>query len=183
MSALPHGRPLLEVVAQALTRTPAVVRAHIYGQPHDLLSRRPTESGWSQTEILAHLADFEAVGFQARVELILAGNPVPVMDPDRRAAEMSYAAQDPFKSLDRFIELRARSLERIREILPDELGRQAVHGELGTITLGNLLAEWVVHDLSHIRQLTLTTAQLYLPETGPWRPSYRHMEIPPPGRT
>ena len=179
MSAMAQGRPLLETVPRALARTPGILKAHVYGQPHESLGRRPSANAWSQTEILAHLADFEAVGFQVRVELILRGEPVPGLDPDRRATEIPYAAMDPFKSLDRFIELRAKSLERLRGLSPDQVARQTVHGELGEITLGHLLAEWVVHDLSHVRQLILTAAQNYLPETGPWRPSYRHMEIPP----
>jgi hypothetical protein len=36
---------------------------------------------------------------------------------------------------------------------PDSVTRTGVHGQLGPITAGNLLNEWPLHDLGHIRQV------------------------------
>jgi hypothetical protein len=149
------------------------------GQSRETLDRRPTASAWSQTELLAHLADFEAVCFQARVEIILRGDPVLALNPDKRAEDIPYAAMDPFMSLDRFCKDRERSLARIRQLSPGDLACRSIHSELGEITLANLLAEWVIHDLGHIRQLVVTAAQPFLPATGPWRPGYKHLELSP----
>jgi len=38
-----------------------------------------------------------------------------------------------------------------------------------TVTLRQLLATWVVHGLSHIRQIARVMAKLYADEVGPWR--------------
>ncbi len=170
---------LVEEAAQLLTRSPEMLRAVVGDQARAALDRRPGEHAWSQTEILAHLADFEVICFQARVERILCGEPFPSLNPDQRAAEIPYAAIEPLTSLEVFSRERARSLRRIRQLIPDQLGCRARHAELGEVTLGNLLAEWAIHDLSHIRQLMVVNAQVFLPEIGPWRAAYQHLELRP----
>jgi hypothetical protein len=173
------GPALLEGAAEWLARTPGILGAHVQNQSREMLDRRPRANAWSQTEILAHLADFEVICFQARVETILAGLPVLPMKPDKRAVDIPYAAMNPFACLDRFSGDREQSLKRIRQLSPDQLTCRAVHAELGEITLGNLLAEWVIHDLSHIRQLIVAAAQSFLPATGPWRSAYQPLEFWP----
>ncbi|HSD52372.1 MAG TPA: DinB family protein [Candidatus Methylomirabilis sp.] len=176
---LQEGSGVLEGALQGLGRTPGVLRAIVMGESREALDRRPGDKSWSRTEILAHLADFEAVCFQARVETILRGDPVLALNPDKRATDIPYAAMHPFMSLDRFCKDRERSLARIRQLSPGDLASRAVHSEIGEITLANLLAEWVIHDLGHIRQLIVAAAQPYLPAIGPWRPGYKHLELSP----
>jgi DinB family protein len=168
---------LVEEVAQLLTRGPGILQALVADQSRETLDRRPGENAWSQTEILAHLADFEVICFQARLDRILTGEPFPSVKPDQRAEEVPYAAIDPRTSLDVFSRERARSLERIRKLTPDQLGCRARHNELGEVTLGNFLAEWAIHDLSHIRQLVVVNSQTFLPKIGPWRSAYSHLEL------
>ncbi len=164
MSTSMDGRALLENTLQWLARTPGVLRAHLEGRSRETLNRRPGASAWSQTEILAHLADFEVVCFQARVEHILRGEPIRSVDADVRAAEIPYAAIDPLTSLDVFARERERSLAHLRQLSPEHLERRAVHRELGEMTLGRLITDWVRHDLSHIRQLVTTAAQVFCPD-------------------
>ena len=177
MVAMLEGPALLQSVPEWLGRTPKVLQALVTGQSREALDRRPRADAWSQTEILAHLADFEVSCFQARVETILRGDPVLAINPDKRAADIPYAAMDPFMSLDRFCKDRERSLARVRQLSPGDLARQAIHSEIGEISLANLLAEWGSHDLGHIRQLVVAAAQPFLPATGPWRPGYKHLEL------
>jgi len=179
MGATLDGPALLQTAPECLARTPGVLRAWTIGQSREALDKKPHADAWSQTEILAHLADFEVSCFQARVETILRGDPVLAMNPDKRAADISYAAMDPFMSLDRFGRDRERGLARIRQLSAGDLTRLAVHSEIGEISLANLLAEWVSHDLGHIRQLVVAAAQPFLPATGPWRPGYKHLELSP----
>jgi hypothetical protein len=47
-------------------------------------------------------------------------------------------------------------------------GRRACP-DLGRVTLGAMLASWVVHDLSHIAQISETMAKRYRADIGPWR--------------
>jgi len=179
MGATLDGPALLQTAPECLARTPGVLRALMMGQSREVLDRKPRADAWSQTEVLAHLADFEVSCFQARVETILRGDPVLAINPDKRATDIPYEAMDPFISLDRFCRDRERSLARIRQLSAGDLTRLAVHSEIGEISLANLLAEWVSHDLGHIRQLVVAAAQPFLPATGPWRPGYKHLELSP----
>lgn len=165
MSNTLEERALLENTSEWLARTPGILRAHVHGQSRETLDRRPRADAWSQTEILAHLADFEVVCFQTRVEQILGGEPIRSLNADERAAEIPYAAINTLTSLEVFERERERSLARLRQLSPDQLVRWAVHGELGEMSLGRLLTEWVKHDLSHIRQLVMTAGQVFLPGT------------------
>ena len=49
-----------------------------------------------------------------------------------------------------------------------DLKRKGLHPELGEVTLSQLLATWVVHDLDHVAQIARTMAKGYGEATGPW---------------
>ena len=49
-----------------------------------------------------------------------------------------------------------------------DLERKGLHPELGEVTLSQLLATWVVHDLDHVAQIARTMAKAYGKATGPW---------------
>ena len=44
------------------------------------------------------------------------------------------------------------------------------------VTMRQLLATWVVHDLSHIGQITRTTARAYTAAVGPWTAYFRVLQ-------
>ncbi len=50
-----------------------------------------------------------------------------------------------------------------------DLDRRGRHPELGTVTLRQLLATWVAHDLDHIVQISRAMARQYSDEVGAWR--------------
>jgi hypothetical protein len=47
--------------------------------------------------------------------------------------------------------------------------RTGQHPELGVVTLRQLLATWVVHDLDHVGQIARVMAKAYGDQVGPWR--------------
>jgi len=106
------------------------------------------------------------VCFQDRIERILRGESLRSLNADERAAEVMYAAITPFTSLKVFERERGRSLARIRQLTPEQLERRAPHQETGEMTLARLLTEWVDHDLSHLRQLVGTAAEILQADTG-----------------
>ena len=65
-------------------------------------------------------------------------------------------------------------MEFLRD-LPDGVGgRVAVHREAGEITLQQMLHEWALHDLGHVRQIAeLVRARRYLAGAGPLGAGYR----------
>ena len=50
-----------------------------------------------------------------------------------------------------------------------DFDRRGRHPELGSVTLGQLLATWVAHDLDHLTQVARVLARQYSDEVGPWR--------------
>jgi len=72
--------------------------------------------------------------------------------------------------LDDFARLRGESLAALKawNLQPEDLKRRGKHPALGTVTLGELLATWVVHDLTHLHQLSRVMAHQYRDAVGPW---------------
>ncbi len=54
-------------------------------------------------------------------------------------------------------------------LTPELLEKRGKHPELGIVTLGELLAAWVVHDLGHIGQIVRVMSKQYGEAVGPWR--------------
>ena len=67
--------------------------------------------------------------------------------------------------------LREANLEEVRRLDPGAatLGRTGTHPALGRVTLAQLLAAWVVHDLGHLKQVARVMARQYRDAVGPWR--------------
>jgi len=73
--------------------------------------------------------------------------------------------------LETFARMRAESLQQLDELnlTPELLGKRGRHPEFGPVTLGQLLATWVVHDLSHIGQIARVMSKQYGDAVGPWK--------------
>ena len=55
--------------------------------------------------------------------------------------------------------------------------KKGIHPKFGEVTLQQLLATWVVHDLTHISQVTRIMAKQYKEEIGPWLEYFRIMNF------
>jgi hypothetical protein len=73
--------------------------------------------------------------------------------------------------LDEFARLREDNLAVLRgwKLSTRELALEGEHPELGPVTLRQLLATWVTHDLGHLAQTARVMAKQYGTEVGPWR--------------
>ena len=73
--------------------------------------------------------------------------------------------------LDEFARLRAECLDTLRSwsLSEEQLDLEGIHPELGLVTLRQLLSTWVVHDLTHIRQIVTVMAKRYEMGVGVWK--------------
>jgi hypothetical protein len=73
--------------------------------------------------------------------------------------------------LDEFAVLRRESLRQLESmnLTETDFDRRGRHPELGVVTLGQLLATWVAHDLDHVVQISRVLARQYSDAVGPWR--------------
>jgi len=99
------------------------------------------------------------------------GPPKPFPPVDHGDQSARYAGQSLELVLDHFTQLRSRNLDAVRPLLTDVgvLDRRGLHPTLGEVTMRELLATWVVHDLNHLRQAQEAMAVRYSAEVGPWK--------------
>jgi hypothetical protein len=73
--------------------------------------------------------------------------------------------------LDEFDEIRRECLATVRgwNLTDEQLELRGVHPEFGEVSLRQLLATWVVHDLTHVRQIATIMAKKYEEAVGPWK--------------
>jgi hypothetical protein len=159
-------------VRPVLSRTPAILRALIEAAPVEAIDFHEKAGAWSPGQVLCHLAYGEVTDWMPRVELILSPGDSNRFTPfDREGGFVRYAGWTAPRLLDEFDQLRAANLARLDafNITGADLGRTAVHPDLGAVTLGQLLACWATHDLAHIEQITRTLVRHRGPAIGPWR--------------
>lgn len=161
---LKEGRAVLE-------RTPAVLTTLLGGLPDTWTRSNQGEGTWSPHEVVAHLINGERTDWIPRARLILSGDSSATFTPfDREGFFVEGRAIPLPELLALFARLRTESLQTLDDLQlgPRELDLTAQHPVLGRVTMRQLLASWVVHDLGHIVQVSRTMARQYTSAVGPW---------------
>ena len=132
-----------------------------------------TEGG-TIAEVLAHLSHSEGHCYRVRVDRFL-DEERPEFEPDDAQFHLDlYRDADPEDEFDHFEEQREDNLDFLRNLPAGAGGRVALHREAGEITLAQMLHEWALHDLGHVRQIAeLVRARKYLAGAGPLGRSYQ----------
>lgn len=156
---------------EVLRRTPAVVSALL--RDIDISWSRATEGPetFSPFDVVGHLIDGEETDWITRAQVIRAGRPDATFTPYDRFRHRERNAHRTLASLlDEFADLRATNLVELESwrLTDADLALTATHPVFGLVTLRQLLATWVVHDLGHIAQITRVMAKQYADEIGPW---------------
>jgi hypothetical protein len=157
---------------QLLSRTPDTLRSLLGGLSERLQRGDEGPDTFSPYEVVGHLIHGERTDWMPRARRILEHGESRSFEPFDRFAHLH---RDPDRSLDELLDefeaLRARNLESLRELLATGpgMGTRGLHPELGSVTLGELLATWVAHDLTHLVQIARTLARQYEEQVGPWR--------------
>jgi uncharacterized damage-inducible protein DinB len=154
-----------------LRTTPAVLRAWLQDLPDSWIRANEGAETWSPFDIVGHLIHGERTDWMDRVDIILAhGESRPFTPFDRFAQFEASRGQSLRQLLDTFAELRAANLVRLEslDLHGKDLGRRGRHPELGLVTLGQLLATWVAHDLNHLGQVARVMGRQYTDAVGPW---------------
>lgn len=158
-----------------LERTSQLLDVWLRGLPEGWLDAR-TEGpeSFSPRDVLGHLISGERRDWIPRLRIILEHGERRTFDPfDRFAFRNEIANRSIGTLLDEFSALRLRSLADLRalNISPADLARRGRHPDasFGPVTLGQLLATWVVHDLGHLGQVARVMAKRYGDAVGPWK--------------
>jgi hypothetical protein len=154
-----------------LVRTPGVLRAWLSDLPPAWLAGAEGPDTFSPLEVLGHLIQGERTDWIPRARRILDHGTAVPFDPFDRFAHRRLLAGRPIGDLlDEFDALRAGSLATLRTWNLDDarLALRGRHPDLGEVTLRQLLATWVAHDLGHLAQIGRVMAKQYTEAVGPW---------------
>ena len=168
---MPTSFDLAEGIA-VLERTPVVLRALLSGLPDGWVTATEGPETWSPYDVVGHLIHGERTDWIARAEIILAQGESRRFTPFDRFAQFTESNGKSLGDLlDEFAELRAGNLAQVWswQLTDAQMSLEGEHPSLGTVTLRNLLATWVAHDLSHLGQIARVMAKQYRDEVGPWR--------------
>ena len=157
-------------VRAALAQGPRVVEGLVAAAPKEALTWREADGAWNVVEVLSHLADGEITDWMPRVERILSGGGrfIPY---DREGGFSRYRGWTAEALVGEFGQLRRANLDKLDtlQLSAPHLALQGEHPEFGPVTLRQLLATWVAHDLGHIAQTARVMAKQYREAIGPWR--------------
>ncbi len=157
---------------EILSRTPAALSTVLKDLPQDLTDKNEGAETWSPYDIIGHLIHGEETDWIPRAKIILEhGRSRPFQPFDRFAQFERFKGKPLNELLDTFAHLREKNLKILQQmdITPVMLKLTGIHPEFGPVTLGQLLATWVVHDLGHIGQIVRVMSRQYFEAVGPWK--------------
>jgi len=163
----------LDLSIDTLRRSPATLQVLLGGLDTAWVRGTEGPDTFSPFDVVGHLIDGEETDWIPRARIILAKGPSLRFEPYDRFRHKSRNTGRSLESLlTEFASLRATNLELLRSwnLTARELDLPGEHPSLGRVTLRQLLAAWVVHDLGHLAQVARVMAKQYVDEVGPWVP-------------
>lgn len=162
---------VLTDVALLLERTPHVLREMLVGLPDTWIRAIEGPDTWSPFDVVGHLLHGERTDWIPRARLILAQGANRRFDPFDRFAQFEESRGKELATLlEEFAVARRENLATLASwnLTEAQLGLEGEHPAFGLVTLRQLLATWVAHDLSHIVQVSRVMARQYRHAVGPW---------------
>ena len=162
----------IQSALQILERTPSVIETILRNLDNGWTMNNEGDATWSAYDIVGHYIHGEKTDWIPRMQVILGNNVDKQFVPFDRFAQFTNSnGKSLDQLLDEFKSMRIENLAELRRVEFSEelLNRTGIHPKFGTVTLKQLLATWVVHDLTHIYQISRVMAKQYEKEVGPWK--------------
>ena len=155
-----------------LERTPGTFRALLGDLPDAWIVANEGPDTFSAFDNVGHLVHGERADWIPRARIILAQGSDRRFEPYDRFAQIRESEGKTLADLlEEFARLRAENITTLRgwNLSARQLALEGEHPSLGRVTLGQLLATWVAHDLGHLAQTARVMAKRYRDNVGPWR--------------
>jgi hypothetical protein len=163
---------VMEEGVAILARTPGTLDALLRGLPEGWIAANEGGETWSPFDVVGHLIQGERTDWIPRTRIILEHGETRSFDKFNRFAQFAASQGRTLGSLlDEFAALRRENLRELADLRLTEadLNLRGRHPALGVVSLRQLLATWVAHDLDHVTQIARVLAGQYSDEVGPWR--------------
>jgi hypothetical protein len=157
---------------EILERTPRALSEMLSGLSPEWIDATEGPDTWSPYVIVGHLIHGERTDWIPRAQIILAQGGNRRFTPYDRFAQFEESKGKSLAVLlDEFADLRAKNLVTLTgwNLTDAQLALEGVHPEFGAVTMRQLLATWVGHDLGHIAQTARVMAKQYRDAIGLWR--------------
>jgi hypothetical protein len=153
-----------------LERTPDVLQSLMTGLSNEWTSVNEGPETWSVHDIIGHFVYIEKANWMTRAQIILfdSSKQFPLLNPLGHLEECKNKNIDEL--LIEFKILRQTSVKDLQSFSLNEsdFAKTADHPALGTVSLSQLLSAWVVHDLSHLAQISRVMSKQYKDAVGPF---------------
>jgi hypothetical protein len=161
---------------EILERTPAALSAMLRGLSNEWIMVNEGPETFSPYDVIGHLLNGEKTDWPVRARIILEYGETKTFDEWDRFAQYEQSKGKTLQQLlEEFTTLRNENISWLKtlNLIEADLDRKGMHPKLGKVSLGNLLATWVVHDLTHTAQVVRVMARQYATEMGPWTEYFR----------
>ncbi|MHA2246671.1 MAG: DinB family protein [Candidatus Hodarchaeales archaeon] len=146
----------LEEAIEILSRTPKVLRELLGGLEDNWVNFQKHNEAFSPSDVIGHLIAGEQTDWILRMKIMLS----------EKGFDKHLGLEE---RLSQFEALRAQNIQALKEsVTVNDLHKTGIHSEFGEVTLQQHLATWVVHDLTHLFQITESLALRYKESVGPW---------------
>jgi uncharacterized damage-inducible protein DinB len=162
----------LDGAQEILRSTPVTLRALLAGLSDPWITARRSTDEWSALDVVGHLIHGERTDWLPRLRHVLEHGESRPFEPFDRFAQFQHSQGKTIADLlNEFDTLRRQNVDALvqLDLTPAQLDLRGTHPELGTVTVRQLLATWVVHDLAHLAQIARGLALEYSAEVGPWK--------------
>ena len=166
----------LEEAITILSQTPKVLRELLEGLNESWLNFRKHDKAFSPSEVIGHLISGEKTDWILRMKIMLSKDVSKEFPPFNREDFDKHLGLE--ERLSQFETLRTQNIETLKEsVTVNNLHKTGIHPDFGEVTLQQHLATWVVHDLTHLFQITETLALRYKDSVGPWMQYLRVLNV------
>ena len=161
---------------EILERTPATLSVMLKDLGNDWIMNNEGPETFSPYDVLGHLVHGEKTDWRPRVTMIHEHGLSQTFVPYDRFAQYQESKGKMMKELlEEFDNLRKENMTWLKSLhlTQYDLAKEGMHPVLGKVSMQQLVATWVVHDLTHIAQISRVMAKQYKEEIGPWVEFFR----------
>jgi hypothetical protein len=161
----------LKEATEILERTSTVLISLLSGLSDKWIYNNEGGESWNPFDIVGHMIHGEKKDWIQRAKIILEYGEEKPFEPFDRFVQFKDSEDKTLNDLlEEFAKLRKENIDVLNKLNLDEndFNKTGIHPDFGKVTLKQLLSTWVVHDLSHIRQISRVMAKQYKNGIGPW---------------
>ncbi|GAE25603.1 hypothetical protein JCM9140_1609 [Halalkalibacter wakoensis JCM 9140] len=162
----------MEEAIEVLERTPEMLVSFLSELSYGWLTCNEGDGTWNASEVIDHLIEGEKNNWIPRLEIILEEGEAVPFPPFNRYAHINEQNTLPIKEkLLQFQSIRMKNLAKLKTLMDSyaHLELTGTHPAFGKVKARELISTWVVHDLTHVAQITRVMAERYRDDVGPWK--------------